>query len=310
MPELRVRNLSVANRSGPMLQDISFHLYPGEPLGLVGPSGAGKTMLSRALLGLLPAGFEVTAGHMWLDDTEVACNDADALAAFRGKRIGLLLQHPHPALDPVARVGEQMLETLRVHGNVRDREDGISQVLSWLNRMSFTEPELVYRQYPFQLSGGMARRVYLAMVLMLNPDVLIADEPTSGLDGVTAAGVMGLIRRESENRCLVIITHDARILDPKTDRISVMVGGEMVEEGNASLVLQEPGHPFTRRMMDAIAGKADSVPDNWERNHRDGFCGYRESCPVRQERCENEPVPRVERNSGWVKCHRYSRSIT
>lgn len=310
MPELRVRNLSVSSRSGPMLQQISFQLYPGEPLGLVGPSGAGKTMLSRALLGLLPAGFDVTAGRMWLDDAEVDCTDSDALAALRGKRIGLLLQHPHQALDPVARIGEQMLDTLRVHGSIRDREDGISQVLSWLNRMAFTEPELVYRQYPFQLSGGMARRAYLAMVLMLNPDVLIADEPTSGLDGVTAAGVMELIRRESENRCLVMITHDARILDPETDRISVMVGGELVEEGNASMVLQGPGHPFTRQMMDAISGKADGVPDNWERNHRDGFCGFRASCPVRQERCETEPVPRVERNSGWVKCHRYSRSIT
>jgi len=306
MSELLLRGMDVVGRDGPLLRDVSLHLYPGAPLGLVGPSGSGKTMLARALLGLLPGGFSISGGQLSLNGDRIRLDRPDHLSSLCGRRIGYLLQHPHQAMDPVARVGVQMLDTLREHERLQHDRDGESTVLSWLNRMDFSDPELIAKLYPFQLSGGMARRVYLAMILMLEPEVLIADEPTAGLDGVTAGNIMNLIRRESGERALMIITHDVRILSPETDRIAVMVGGELVEEGPAAVMLDQPEHPYTRQMVAAVFGQEDGKENGWDRNARDGFCGYRVSCPVRLDVCDTEPVPRHEREDGWVRCHRCS----
>jgi peptide/nickel transport system ATP-binding protein len=214
-----------------------------ERLGIVGESGAGKSMLGRAIMRLLPPGASMT-GHIAFDGREFSPD-------MRGRRIALILQDPRFSLNPAIRVGEQIAEVLRGRRQLSAR-DARREALRRLDSVRIRDPEIVYRRYPHQLSGGMGQRAMIAMMLAPDPDLLIADEPTSALDASVAGGILALLDAEivRRNMGIILISHDLDLVASFCDRVLVMKDGEIVE----TLVardLADARHPYTKQLLSA-----------------------------------------------------------
>jgi oligopeptide/dipeptide ABC transporter ATP-binding protein len=243
---------------------ISFTLGEGETLGIVGESGSGKTMLSLALMGLLPPGAR-TRGEAWLRADGNSGNHVarDLLAAsssemrtVRGQRIAMIFQEPMTALNPVLRVGAQVAEAIRAHEPGLGAKEVDRRVLTALERAAMPEPLRRARQYPHELSGGLRQRVTIAMALAAGPDVLIADEPTTALDVTVQKQILDLLEhlRGELRLSMLFITHDLGVVARVADRIAVMYAGRIVEEGAAAEVLGHPAHPYTSGLLRAAPG--------------------------------------------------------
>lgn len=297
------------------VNDVSFHLAPGETLGLVGESGCGKTMLSLALLGLLPPGARRT-GEVWLaarssagseveeTKSDVARDTGTArrsnlvaltereLAAVRGREIAMVFQEPMTALNPVLRVGVQIEEAIRAHEPHLASEALRRRVIRVLERAAVPDPELRSRQYPHQLSGGLRQRAMIAMALAGEPRLLVADEPTTALDVTVQKQILELLGRlhGELGLALLFITHDLGVVAQIADRLAVMYAGRIVEEGPTAEVLRHPRHPYTegllraspqlrRRKLESIPGavpRLDALPPG---------CAFEPRCPYRREEC-------------------------
>jgi peptide/nickel transport system ATP-binding protein len=214
-----------------------------ERLGIVGESGAGKSMLGRAIMRLLPPGATMTG--------RIAFEGREFSPDMRGKRIALVLQDPRFSLNPVMPVGEQIAEVLRGRRRLSAR-DGRAEALRLLDTVRIHEPEAVYRRYPHQLSGGMGQRVMIAMMLAPDPDLLIADEPTSALDASVAGGILALLDAEivRRNMGIILISHDLDLVASFCDRVLVMKDGAIVE-ALAARDLANAKHPYTRQLLAA-----------------------------------------------------------
>jgi len=264
---LDVRNLTVElpTRAGWVrpVNDVSFALAEGETLGIVGESGSGKTMLSLALMGLEPPGAR-RSGAAWLRESSsngsnganvenLIAADPNQMRALRGRRIAMVFQEPMTALDPVIRVGAQIVEAIRVHEPALGRQEIRQRAIDFLERASVPEPARRARQYPHQLSGGLRQRVMIAMALAPGPHVLIADEPTTALDVTVQKQILDLLatlRRELQ-LALLFITHDLGVVGQVADRVAVMYAGRIVEEGPVAEVLHHPAHPYTQGLLRA-----------------------------------------------------------
>ncbi len=288
------------------VNDVSFQLVPGETLGLVGESGCGKTMLSLALMGLLPPGAR-RAGEAWLAARNaggagrlniVALGDRE-LVALRGREIGMVFQEPMTALNPVLRIGAQIEEAIRAHlphsgrgGSAPGPGEIGRRALQALERAAVPEPQLRARQFPHQLSGGLRQRAMIAMALAADPQILIADEPTTALDVTVQKQILELLARlrRELGLGLLFITHDLGVVAQVADRLAVMYAGRIVEEGPVVEVLRRPRHPYTegllraspqlrRRKLEPIAGvvpRLDALPPG---------CAFEPRCPYRRAEC-------------------------
>ena len=239
---LTLEKLSVAIGGRTVVRDVSFEMGR-ERIGIVGESGAGKSMLGRAIMRLLPRGATMT-GRVLFDGAEFT-------PALRGRRVALVLQDPRFSLNPAMAVGDQIAEVLRTHRGFSSR-DAKQQTMRLLDSVRVREPDAVYGRYPHQLSGGMGQRAMIAMMLAPDPDLLIADEPTSALDASVAGGVLGLLDAEISRRGMgiVLISHDLDLVASFCDRVMVMKDGEIVET-RAARDLAAAEHPYTRQLMAA-----------------------------------------------------------
>jgi peptide/nickel transport system permease protein len=240
------------------VHDVSLGIAAGETLGLVGESGSGKTMLSLALMGLLPQGAKIS-GAAWLCASAsgagknlVALRERD-WRAVRGGEIGMVFQEPMTSLNPVMRVGEQVAEAIRAHDAQASRADLHQRTLEALRRASVPEPETRVEQFPHQLSGGLRQRVMIAMALAAGPELLIADEPTTALDVTVQKQVLALLAelRRAMQLGMLFITHDLGVVAQVADRVAVMYTGRVVEQGPAREVLTRPRHPYTQGLLAA-----------------------------------------------------------
>lgn len=254
-PLLIVDGLEVAlpGRTGVTraVRNASFTLGR-ERLGIVGESGSGKTTMGRALLGLVPRPGMVTAKTMSYEGTNLlACSERD-WQRLRGRRLSMVMQDPKYSLNPVKTVGRQIGETCRLHLHT-DRRETDRRVLAMLEAVQIRDPDLVYHLYPHQLSGGMGQRVMIAMMLIAEPDLLIADEPTSALDVSVQAQVLDLIDDLIRHRGmgLLLISHDLDLVARYCDRILVMKDGRVVESCVAG-ELRNASHPYTRGLLAAV----------------------------------------------------------
>ncbi|HEX3552356.1 MAG TPA: ABC transporter ATP-binding protein [Thermoanaerobaculia bacterium] len=262
---LEVRDLAVSYRGvrgewAPAVEQIGFALEAGEALGVLGESGCGKTTTALAIPGLLPANGRIVRGSVRLAGRELVGLAERQLQGIRGAAIGLVAQEPALALNPVMRVGEQVAEVLRVHR--RDRR------LSWrlcreaaaraLAEMRFADPGRIFASYPHQLSGGERQRVTIARALICQPPVVIADEPTASLDAAVAVEVLALLRelKERHRLALLLISHDPRVLAALADRVVVMRGGHIVEEGPREEVFRRPAHQYTESLLRCLGQHA------------------------------------------------------
>ncbi len=251
---LSVHDLTVklANKEGrPIVQGVSFKLGENSCLGILGESGSGKTMLCRALLGLLDQRF-VTTGTATFRGKDLLKASPQELQSVRGKNCCMILQNPMTAFDPLCRVGKQMTETFRAHGAMTENQ-AEELAVEMLRRMQLRDPGGVLKKYPYQLSGGMLQRVMIGIALALKPDLIIADEPTTALDSVTQFEVMEeFVRiREQLNTAMIFISHDFGVINRIADRVLVMNQGKGVEEGPKEKIFCHAEQEYTRYLIGA-----------------------------------------------------------
>jgi peptide/nickel transport system permease protein len=299
----------------PVVTNVSLEVHAGEVLGIVGESGCGKSVTASAVLGLLPPSSEVTARSTRFDSIELVDLAPQARHALRGRRIAFISQEPMVALDPTKRVGALLGEAIRIHQGL-SRRDAARAALDLLAQVNLPDPEKVASRYPFQLSGGMAQRVAIALALAGNPELLVADEPTTALDATIQGEIIALLRRLQRERGLavIIITHDWAVVAALADRVAVMYAGQIVETASVDELLAQPAHPYTagllaadprRRfaLVDAGSAKAPDrlptipgavpPPSQWPQG-----CRFERRCPYATKECASGAVALTEGTHG------------
>ena len=257
MPLLSVDDLRVEfpSRRGVVVavERMSLDVEPGEILGIVGESGAGKSTIGNAILGLLEPPGVVTGGRLRLHERDLGALTEAQRKKLRGGRIGMIFQDPLTSLNPLYTVGRQLAETIRIHLGLSESE-AEQRAVQLLEQVGIEEPRVRLRHYPHQFSGGMRQRVVIALALCADPELLIADEPTTALDVSIQAQILDLIRSLCRERRLgvILITHNMGVIADVTDRVSVMYRGRLVESGPTAEVLGRPKHPYTRSLIGAV----------------------------------------------------------
>ncbi|MFE3279657.1 ABC transporter ATP-binding protein [Nocardia sp. NPDC059239] len=251
-PVLAVRDIRVAGPAADqeIVRGMSFELMPGKTVGIVGESGSGKTMTCRAILGILPDRFETTGGSVHLAGHDISTLTPAQWTALRGSTISAVFQDPASYLNPSIPVGPQIAEVVRVKKGLR-RRDARRRALDLLAAVRLRDPELVYTQYTFELSGGMLQRIAIAAAIAADPQVLIADEATTALDVTVQAEILDLLAdlRERTGLALVVVSHDLAVVAQLCDEVLVMRDGEVVEQGPTTRVLYHPEHSYTRLLI-------------------------------------------------------------
>ncbi len=254
---LSIRNLNtdfkINNNFYPAIKDINLDVYRDETLAIVGESGCGKSTLAQTVMGLLNPGDSKSYGHAdFLGTNLIGLNESD-INEIRGVKIGMIFQDPLSALDPLKRIGDQVVESLVYHTK-DNSEKRAKRALSLLNQVGIRNPERIINEFPHQLSGGMRQRVVIAMAIACKPDLIIADEPTTALDVTIQAQILDLLKEiQKENHCgIIIITHDLGVVAETADRVAVMYAGQIVELGTAIQIFNDPTHPYTRSLFRAI----------------------------------------------------------
>lgn len=258
-PILKVRHLVTGFRTDQghvtAVDDLSFDLYPGEALGIVGESGCGKSVTSKSIMRLLP---DYTSridprSEILFEDLNLATASEDKMRTIRGNRIGMIFQEPMTALNPVFTIGWQIEEALKYHTTL-DRTLRKRRAVEMLRMVDIPNPERRVKEYPHQLSGGMRQRVVIAMALCCEPDVLIADEPTTALDVTIQAQILRLMDdlRRRMGTAILLITHDLGVVAQMCDRVLVMYAGQVVESAPVHDIFHRPQHPYTKALLESI----------------------------------------------------------
>jgi peptide/nickel transport system ATP-binding protein len=297
MSLLQVRNLVVEfpHRRGTLraLDDISFEIAPGEILGVVGESGAGKSLTGAAIIGLLEPPGRVAAGQIVLEGQRIDNLDHEAMRHIRGRKIGAIFQDPLTSLNPLYTIGRQLTETIRTHLPVSEGE-ARRRAIGLLQDTGIPGAAQRIDHYPHQFSGGMRQRVVIALALAAEPKLIVADEPTTALDVSIQAQIIGLLKRICKERgaAVMLITHDMGVIAETCDRVAVMYAGRVAEIGPVQEVIHQPAHPYTSGLMAAIP---DMTMDRERLNQIDGAmprlnaiprgCAYNPRCPRVFDRC-------------------------
>ena len=254
---LTVEGLKVAIGGANVLRGISLEVEPGEVRGLVGESGAGKSMLGRAVLGLLPANATILSGHIAFEGRDLLAMGESERRSLLGRRIALIPQDPMTSLNPVKRVGAQISNLLRHHLGLSKRA-ALSRATELLTEVAIREPARVLSLYPHEISGGMRQRVLIAMAFACDPSLVIADEPTTALDVTVQRQVLQLVERlrKRHGSAVLFITHDLGVVAKICRSMSVLHAGRVLEEGETADVLMRPRHAYTRALL-AATPRAD-----------------------------------------------------
>lgn len=255
---IQLSDLSLAIHGTPILRDVDLTLAAGKVTGLVGESGSGKSMTALAIMGLLPGGSEAR-GAVILDGENLLDWSERRLCSLRGNRIGMIFQEPMTALNPVKTIGDQVAETLLIHGK-SSRRDAARITAEKLARVGLADMPLT--RFPHELSGGQRQRVAIAMAIALHPDLLIADEPTTALDVTTQAQILDLLRDivREEGMSLLLITHDLAVVADMADHVAVMKDGEIVEADATEALFRRMSHPYTKALFKASSHQPDRKP--------------------------------------------------
>jgi len=243
------------------LQGVTFQLRRRETLGLAGETGCGKSVTALAILRLISPPGRISQGRIRFEGRDLLALSETEMRELRGSQISMILQEPKMALNPVIRVGDQVAETLLIHDRSLTRRTATGRAVEMLATLGIPDPPRVARRYPHELSGGMAQRIMIAMMLVTRPKLLIADEPTSALDVTIQAQILELMKalKREIDTALLLITHDLGVMAETCDRVAVMYAGSVVEQGSVATVLKRPQHPYTQGLLRTIPN--DVAPD-------------------------------------------------
>ncbi len=256
-PLLRVENLRVEfpTRRGTLVavDDISFHIDEGEVLGVVGESGAGKSLTGAAIIGLLEPPGRVADGQIVFDGKRIDNLSYEKMRRLRGDQIAMVFQDPLTSLNPLYTIGKQLTETIRTHVSM-DERGALARAIELLNEVGIPAAERRVGQFPHQFSGGMRQRVVIALALAANPRLIIADEPTTALDVSIQAQIISLLKRlcREHGTAVMLVTHDMGVIAETADRVAVMYAGRIVEVGPVQDVIKRAQHPYTHGLMGSI----------------------------------------------------------
>lgn len=241
------------------IDGVSFTLNKKERMGLVGESGAGKSVTGFAIVNLLSKPGYIHAGRILFEGIELNRLSDEEIRKVRGNRISMIFQDPMMTLNPVLTIGTQMTETVLAHKEMR-RADAMDLALEKLKKVYIPSPEKRLSQYPHECSGGMRQRIVIAIALLTNPSLIIADEPTTALDVTIQAGIMDLLVElcETEDMSLLLITHDLAVVSQVTEKIAVMYAGKIVESGATDDIIHDPRHPYTQGLIKALPGTLEA----------------------------------------------------
>jgi peptide/nickel transport system ATP-binding protein len=297
-PILEVAGLTVRVGSTEVVHQVSFTLEAGQRTGLIGESGSGKTLTALAIMGLLPEGLSANGRVLYRGRDMLAMSERE-LCAIRGDRVAMVFQEPMTALNPVMQIGEQVAEPLRLHRAMGGRQ-ARSAAVQALERVRLPDPVEKMHAYPHQLSGGQRQRAMIAMATACSPELVIADEPTTALDVTVQAQILDLLVGlvEEGGSSLLLITHDLPVVANVCQRVLVMYGGYVVEEGSVDDVFGEPRHPYTRALLDAIPPLDENLPTRKLRAIAGSVpglgefppgCPFRNRCPRADDVCTVMP---------------------
>lgn len=309
-PLLEVRNLKTYffTHDGVVkaVDGVSFHIMPGEVLGLVGESGCGKSVTSLSIMRLVDPPGRIVEGEIWFDGVNLLTLPEGDMARIRGNRISMIFQQPKSSLNPVYTIGDQIAEVFQVHQGMKKKE-AWEQTVELLRLVGIPDPAQKAHAYPHELSGGQAQRVMIAMALALRPRLLIADEPTTALDVTIQAQILDLLRalQSRFNTAIILISHDLGVIAEMADRVAVMYAGQIVEQAEVLRIFQEPHHPYTQGLLASlpVLGRRrprletlpGTVPDLI---HLPPGCRFAPRCRAREEAgltlCETQEPPLYE----------------
>ena len=316
-PVLSVKDLKVdfVTRRGALhaIDGVSLEIARGEVLGVVGESGAGKSVTGLAVIGLIDPPGRIAGGEISLSGQRIDNLAPDAMRRIRGKRIGMIFQDPLTSLNPLYRVGDQLVETIRTHLDLSESA-ARKRAIDLLAEVGISAPEKRIDAYPHEFSGGMRQRVVIALAICAEPELIIADEPTTALDVSVQAQIIGLIKRlgRDHGTAVMLVTHDMGVIAETSDRVAVMYSGRIAEIGPVRDVVQHPLHPYAKGLMGAIptlAGDAErlvQIPGSMPRlSAVPGGCAFHPRCEFAFDRCRMErPEPRPH-GAQLVACHLY-----
>lgn len=306
-PTLSVRDLqtSIATSRGVFsaIDGVSFDLYRGETLGLVGESGSGKSMTGLSLMRLLAKDTaRITKGSIRLGGRELTGLDEAEMRKVRGREIAMILQDPQTSLNPAFRIGDQIVEALRLHRKA-DSGGYLKMAVDALRKVRVAAPEMRVHAYPHQMSGGMRQRAVGAIAISCMPQVIIADEPTTSLDVTVQAQYLRLLNdlQKETGLSILFITHDFGIVARVCHRLAVMYGGQIVEYGPVRRIFDRPSHPYTRALLESVpklhgqSGRLPVIegtpPALW---NKPKGCNFAPRCPLADARCHAEEPPTVD----------------
>ena len=321
-PLLEVRDLRTSFPSAqgllPAVDGVSFDLLKGEVLALVGESGSGKSMTALSMLRLVPKPGRIVSGSVKLEGEELFDLPVTQMRRVRGGRIAMIFQEPMTCLNPVVRVGQQVVEAIRLHESMT-KADARARTRELFVEVGIPDPDARLDAFPHQLSGGLKQRVMIAMALSTRPEILIADEPTTALDVTVQAQILALLRnlQRKRNAAILLITHDLGIVNELADRVAVMYAGRLVEEAGREALLSTPLHPYTKgllRSIPALSAPGSPLPeipgvvpspDQWPKG-----CRFSTRCPKRFEPCADIFPKQIETSEGRrVWCHDVEREM-
>jgi peptide/nickel transport system ATP-binding protein len=302
------------------VDDVSFSIAPGEVLGVVGESGAGKSLTGAAIIGLIDPPGRIGAGQVLLDGRRIDNLPAEAMRRVRGREIGAVFQDPLTSLNPLYTIGRQLIETITTHLDMSQAQ-ARQRALDLLAEVGISAPKRRIDHYPHQFSGGMRQRVVIALALAAKPKLIIADEPTTALDVSIQAQIIALLKRlcRDHGTAVMLITHDMGVIAETADRVAVMYAGRIVEIGPVSDVIHQPQHPYTRGLMGSIPSIVD---EREELAQIDGAmprltaipagCPFHPRCAYAFDRCRVERPELLSAATSLAACwlHATTASVT
>lgn len=256
---LSVDHLAISTLQDPrtLINDVTFQVHEGEAVGVVGESGSGKTLSALSILGLLPRGVALSQGSIEYNGVDLAKITAQEMRRIRGSEISMVYQDPMTALNPVMKIGDQLLEVIEAHEKIA--ESSKERVQEALREVGIPDVSRAIESYPHEFSGGMRQRVMIAMALILSPKLLIADEPTTALDVTIQQQILALVSEERRRRhmSMLWITHDLGVVANLVDRLIVMYAGRIVESGSVKEIFTNPQHPYTYGLLSSLPATTD-----------------------------------------------------